>query len=47
MKFSLCGQYWNKYDSSVNIEDSFLFTHENMQKNVLKDTNSCIFNIIR
>ena len=35
MKFSLCGQYWNKYDSFVNIEDSLLFIHENMQENVL------------
>ena len=35
MKFSLCGQYWNKYDRFVNIEDSLLFMHENMQENVL------------
>ena len=35
MKFSLCGQYLNKYDSFVNIEDSLLFIHENMQENVL------------
>ena len=35
MKFSLCGQYWNKYDSFVNIEDSLIFIHENMQENVL------------
>ena len=34
MKISLCGQYWYKYDSSVNIEDSLLFIHENMQEHV-------------
>ena len=41
MKFSLCGQYWNKYDSFVNIEDSFLFTHENMQENVRNIMEFC------
>ena len=35
MKFSLCSQYWNKYDGFVNIEDSLLFIHGNMQENVL------------
>ena len=31
MKFSLCGQYWNKNDSFENINDSVLLTQENMQ----------------
>ena len=31
MKFSLCGQYWNKDDSFENIKYSFLLTQENMQ----------------
>ena len=35
MKFSLCGQYWNKDDSFENIKDSVLLTQENMQ-HVLK-----------
>ena len=35
MKFSLCGQYWNMYDSFVSIEDSTLFIHENIQEDVL------------
>ena len=32
MKFSLCGQYWNKDDSFENIKDSVLLMHENMQQ---------------
>ena len=44
MKFSLCGQYWNKYGRFVNIEDSLLFIHENMQENVL---NTCIMELCR
>ena len=35
MKFSQCDQYWNKYNSFVNGEDSVLFINENMQENVL------------
>ena len=35
VKFSLCGQYWNKYASFVNIENALLFIYENMQDNVL------------
>ena len=31
MKFSLCGQYWNKDDSFENIKDFVLLTQENMQ----------------
>ena len=31
MKFSLCGQYWNKNDSFENIKDSVLLAQENMQ----------------
>ena len=30
MKFSLCGQYWNKDDSFENIKDSVLLTQEIM-----------------
>ena len=41
MKFSLCGQYWNQYDSFVFIEDSLLFMHENMQENVLNIVELC------
>ena len=41
MKFSLCGQYWNMYDSFVNIEVSLLFIHENMQENVLNIMELC------
>ena len=41
MKFSLCGQYWNKYASFVNIENSLLFIHENMQDNVLNIMELC------
>ena len=43
MKFSLCGHYWNKYDSFVNIEDSLLFihVHENMQENALNIMELC------
>ena len=41
MKISLCGQYWNKYGSFVNIEDSLLFIHENMQENVLNIMELC------
>ena len=31
MKFSVCGQYWNKDDSFEKIKDSVLLTQENMQ----------------
>ena len=31
MKFSLCGQYWNKNDSFENIKDSVLLMQENVQ----------------
>ena len=31
MKFSLCGQYWNKDDSFENIKDSVLLRQENLQ----------------
>ena len=41
VKFSLCGQYWNKYNKFVNIEDSLLFIHENMQENVLNIIELC------
>ena len=41
VKFSICGQYWNKYDSFVNIEVSLLFIHENMQENVLNIMELC------
>ena len=41
MKISLCGQCWYKYDSFVNIEDSFLFIHENMQEHVLNAMELC------
>ena len=34
VKFSLCGRYWNKYASFVNIENALLFLYENMQDNV-------------
>ena len=32
MKFSLCDQYWNKYDSFVNIEDSLLFIYMKLRE---------------
>ena len=41
VKFSLCCQYWNKFDSFVNVEDSLLFIHENMQENVLNIMGLC------
>ena len=41
MKFSLCGQYWNKYHSFINIEDSLLFIQENMQENMLNIKELC------
>ena len=41
MKISLCGQYWYTYDSFVNIEDSLLFIHENMQEHVLNVMELC------
>ena len=41
VKFSLCDQFWNKYDSFVNIEDSVLIMHENMQENVLTIMELC------
>ena len=41
VKISLCGQYWYKYDSFVNIEDSLLFIHENMQEHVLNVMELC------
>ena len=31
MKFSLCGQYWNRDDSFENIKVSVLLMQENMQ----------------
>ena len=39
MKFSLCGQYWNKYASFVNIENALLY--ENTQDNVLNIMELC------
>ena len=43
MKFSLCGQYWNKYASFVNIENAllFIYIYENMQDNVLNIIELC------
>ena len=41
MKIALCGQYWYKYDSFGNIEDSNLFVHENMQEHVLNVIELC------
>ena len=41
MKISLCDQYWYKNDSFVNIEDSPLFIHENMQEHVLNVMELC------
>ena len=41
VKFSLCCQCWNKYDIFVNIEDSLLFIHENIQENVLNIMELC------
>ena len=41
MKIFLCGQYWYKYDSFVNIEDPLLFIHENMQEHVLYNMELC------
>ena len=41
VKLSLCGQYWNKYDSVVNIEDYLWFIHEHMQENVLNIMELC------
>ena len=41
MKFFLCGQCWNKYDKFVNIEDSLLFIHENVQEHVLNIMELC------
>ena len=41
MKISLCCQYWYKYDSFVNIEDSLFFIHENMQEHVLNVMALC------
>ena len=41
MKFSLCGQYWNKCASFVNIENVHLFIYENMQDNVLNIMELC------
>ena len=47
VKFSLYGQYWNKYASSVNIENALLFINENMQDNVLHIMELCrMLNII-
>ena len=36
MKYSLCDQYWNRYDSFENIEDSVLFIQVNMQETFKK-----------
>ena len=41
VKFSLCGQYWNKYASFVNIENALLFIYANMQDNVLNIMELC------
>ena len=41
MKFSLCGQYWNKYASLLNIENALLFIYENMQDIVLNILELC------
>ena len=41
MNFSLCDQYWNKYDSFVNTEDSVLFIHEHIQKHLLNIMELC------
>ena len=41
VKFSLCGQYWNKYASFVNIENALLFIYEKMQDNVLNIMELC------
>ena len=41
VKFSLCGQHWNKYASFVNIENALLFIYENMQDNVLNFIELC------
>ena len=41
MNISLCGQYWYKYYSFVNIEDSLLFILENMQEHVLDVMELC------
>ena len=47
LKLSLCGQYWNQYDSFVIIEDSLLFIRENMQENVLNIMELCrLWNMI-
>ena len=35
VKFFICGQYWNKYDSFVNIEAYALIINENIQEDVL------------
>ena len=34
-KLSLCGQYGNKYERFVNIEDSLFVIHKNMEEIVL------------
>ena len=41
VKFSLCGKYWNKYVSFVNIENALLFIYENMQDNMLNIMELC------
>ena len=41
VKLSLCGQYWNKYASFVNIENALLFIYENMQDNMLNIMELC------
>ena len=47
VKFSLCGYYWNKYASFVNIENALLFMYKNMQDNVLNIMELCrIWNMI-
>ena len=35
VKYSLCDQYWNKYDSFDNIKSSVLFIQVNMQETCL------------
>ena len=41
VKFSLCGQNWNKYASFVNIENALLFIYETMQDNVRNIMELC------
>ena len=36
MKYALCDQYWNRYDSFANIKDYALFTQVDMQETCKK-----------